>query len=53
MTCHRQLGQPVKAIEVYRRCKKILSTVLGIEPSLRIEAIYKDLIANIKVCVTN
>ena len=35
-----QKGEIEKAIEVYRRCKKILSAALGIKPSPRTEAIY-------------
>jgi two-component SAPR family response regulator len=46
--CYRRLGQNAKGIEVYRRCKKTLSFVLGIEPSPKTEAIFKDLKENIK-----
>jgi DNA-binding SARP family transcriptional activator len=44
MVCHYYLGQHTKAVEVYRRCKKTLSAVLGIKPSPKTEAIYRNLI---------
>ena len=49
MICYRRLGQNAKGIEVYRRCKRILSSVLGIEPSPKTEAIFKDLKENVKL----
>jgi ATP/maltotriose-dependent transcriptional regulator MalT/DNA-binding SARP family transcriptional activator len=44
MICYRHLGQYGKAIEIYKRCRKILTSVLGIEPSPKTEAIQKTLI---------
>jgi DNA-binding SARP family transcriptional activator len=49
MICYRQLGQNAKAIEVYKRCRKMLSAVLGIEPSPKTEAICKAIKENTKV----
>jgi LuxR family maltose regulon positive regulatory protein len=49
MICYRHLGQNAKAIEAYKRCKKMLSSVLGIEPSPKTEAIYRTLVGNVKV----
>jgi LuxR family maltose regulon positive regulatory protein len=43
MICHQRLGQKAEALSVYNRCKKILSTTLGIEPSPETQAIYKSL----------
>ncbi len=43
MICYRRLGQPTKAIEVYQRCKKTLSTLCGLNPSPKTEAIYRTL----------
>ena len=52
MICYRHLGQNAKAIEVYKRCKKMLSAVLGIEPSPKTEAIYKTLVGKEKIIQT-
>lgn len=46
ITCYQQLGRRAEALSVYNRCKKMLSTALGVEPSARTEAIYRSLIAN-------
>jgi DNA-binding SARP family transcriptional activator len=48
MTCYHHLGQRPEALSVYNRCKRILSTSLGIEPSPKTEAIYKTIISNVK-----
>jgi DNA-binding SARP family transcriptional activator len=49
MICYKQLGQNAKAIEVYKRCRKMLTSVLGIEPSPKTEAIHKTLVGNPRV----
>jgi two-component SAPR family response regulator len=49
MICYRQLGQNAKAIEVYKLCRKMLSSVLGIDPSPKTEAIHKTLVENTRV----
>ena len=46
MTCYYQLGRRGEALSVYNRCKKVLSTALGVEPSPKTEAIYKSLTMN-------
>jgi LuxR family maltose regulon positive regulatory protein len=43
MTCYQRIGRRGDAIAVYQRCRRILSAVLGIEPSPETEAIYKTL----------
>jgi two-component SAPR family response regulator len=43
MVCYLNLGQKAKALSVYDRCKRILSSTLGIEPSAKTEAIYKSI----------
>lgn len=43
MICYRHLGQNAKAIEIYKRCRKMLTGVLGIEPSPKTKAIHKTL----------
>lgn len=40
MLCHRQRGERAAAIEVYRRCRQMLSVVLGVKPSAETEAAY-------------
>jgi len=43
MLCHLRLGQRSEALSVYRRCRFILSVVLGIAPSAATEALYQQL----------
>ena len=49
MTCYQELGRRGEALAAYNRCKKMLSAVLGVEPSPRTEAIYKSLRGNARV----
>jgi LuxR family maltose regulon positive regulatory protein len=44
MLCYQQLDQKAEAIKVYKRCCKVFSAVLGIEPSSKTVAIYKSLL---------
>jgi LuxR family maltose regulon positive regulatory protein len=46
MRCHLQLGQRSEALGVYRRCRFMLSTVLGISPSPATESLYRQLRAD-------
>jgi DNA-binding SARP family transcriptional activator len=46
MICYRQLGLHSKAIEVYKRCRKLFSKVMGIEPSAMTKAVYDGLKAS-------
>lgn len=43
MCVYQQRGQSASALEVYRRCRKMLSVVLGVKPSAQIESIYQSL----------
>jgi two-component SAPR family response regulator len=43
MICYEKLEQPSRAIETYHRCKKILASTLGCEPSPRTQALYRSL----------
>ncbi|MBI5641397.1 MAG: hypothetical protein HZA17_13335 [Nitrospirae bacterium] len=43
MGCYMKQGKKAEALAVYHRCKKVLSAVLGIEPSARTEDIYKKI----------
>ncbi len=44
MICHRQLGRTAEGLATYRRCRKILAAVLGVEPSSETEAIRRSLL---------
>jgi LuxR family transcriptional regulator, maltose regulon positive regulatory protein len=44
MICHKELGQCTKAIGLYNRCKKVLLSNMGIEPSTKTQQIYETLI---------
>lgn len=46
MLCHRQLGQRSEALSVYRRCRFVLSVVLGITPSPATESLHQHLRTN-------
>lgn len=39
MLCHQQLGEHAEVLRVYRRCRELLSIVLGLAPSERTETI--------------
>lgn len=43
MICHRENGDPAEALNVYRRCKDMLSIVLNLKPSPETEAIRAGL----------
>ncbi|MHB8741680.1 MAG: AfsR/SARP family transcriptional regulator [Sulfuricaulis sp.] len=43
MQCHYQLDQRSEALSTYRRCRFILSVVLGIAPSSATESLYERL----------
>ena len=39
MICHRENGEPAEGLNVYRRCRDMLSIVLGVKPSPETEVI--------------
>jgi DNA-binding SARP family transcriptional activator len=43
MLCYRELGRPSEALQVYRRCRELLSVVLGMQPSPETEAVRRSL----------
>lgn len=43
MVCYRELGESAEALKVYRRCRDMLSIVLGLQPSPETEAIRASL----------
>jgi len=49
MICYRELGRKAEAISLYERCRKTLSTILGVDPSAKTEAIYKSLSSGSKI----
>jgi DNA-binding SARP family transcriptional activator len=43
MICYREQGEPAEALNVYRRCRDMLSIVLNVKPSPETDAIYASL----------
>ncbi|NWG04641.1 MAG: hypothetical protein HXY44_17450 [Syntrophaceae bacterium] len=43
MVCYLNLGQKAKALSAYNRCKRTISSTLGIDPSAKTQAIYKSI----------
>jgi two-component SAPR family response regulator len=43
MVCHIRLGQESEALSVYRRCRRIMSSILGVAPSAETQAIASSL----------
>jgi LuxR family maltose regulon positive regulatory protein len=43
MVCYRELGDHAEALRVYRRCRELLSVVLGVQPTAETQAIYQSL----------
>jgi DNA-binding SARP family transcriptional activator len=41
MGCHARLGQRAEAMAAYRRCRELLSIVLGIQPSAETEQLFR------------
>jgi len=41
MNCQRALGQTAAALQAYRRCRELLSVVLGVAPSAETEALRR------------
>ena len=39
IACHLACGEPAQALNTYRRCRELLSIVLGLKPSARTEAL--------------
>jgi two-component SAPR family response regulator len=49
MTSYFKLGQWTDAIKAYNRCKKMLLTALGIEPSPKTQALYRNLTGSVRI----
>jgi LuxR family transcriptional regulator, maltose regulon positive regulatory protein len=43
MVCHQQRGEHAEALNVYRRCRELLSIVLGARPSPQTQKLYDSL----------
>ncbi len=42
MICHRELGDHTELTQVYRRCRDLLTRMLGVQPSSKTQAIYQS-----------
>src|SRR5882757_1506583 len=40
MLCHRELGDHSEALQIYRRCRELLTRLLGIPPNAKTQALY-------------
>jgi DNA-binding SARP family transcriptional activator len=49
MVCYSRRGETVQAVQIYRRLKNTLASVLGIEPSPKTETLYRTLTAPQKI----
>ena len=43
MSCYARAGRPAEALRVYRRCRQMLSLVLGIAPSAETETLCRSI----------
>ncbi len=48
MRVHITQGEPAEALRVYRRCREMLSIVLGVEPSAETERLRESLLGEIR-----
>jgi DNA-binding SARP family transcriptional activator len=46
MLCYRAQGRIAEALDVYRRCRDLLSIALGVEPAAATQALYRSLKLN-------
>lgn len=46
MICHRELGEHTEVLQVYRRCRELLTKVLGVQPNPKTQAIYHSVRQN-------
>ena len=42
MLCHQELGDHSDALQAYRRCRELLTRVLGIPPNAKTQALYQS-----------
>ena len=43
MRCHHALGESTEALLAFRRCRELLSVVLGVKPSLETERLHRQI----------
>lgn len=43
MACHLALGNHAEGLRIYRRCRELLSVVLGVQPAAETQAVYQSL----------
>jgi LuxR family maltose regulon positive regulatory protein len=43
MICYRELGNQTEGLKVFRRCRELLSIVLGLQPTAQTQAVYESL----------
>jgi LuxR family transcriptional regulator, maltose regulon positive regulatory protein len=43
MLCHQRRGEHAEGLNVYRRCRELLSIVLGIQPNKKTQGVYETL----------
>jgi len=46
MVCHKELGDHGEAVQAYRRCRELLTRVLGVQPNAKTQAIYHSVQQN-------
>ena len=46
MVCHRELGDHTEVLQVYRRCRELLTRMLGVQPNPKTQAIYHSVRQN-------
>ena len=46
MVCHRELGDHTEVLQVYRRCRELLTRMLGVQPNPKTQAIYHSVREN-------
>lgn len=44
MRCHVHTGHPVEALQVYQRCRTMLSRVLGVTPMQETSSLYREIL---------
>jgi two-component SAPR family response regulator len=42
MICHRELGEHTEVLQIYRRCRDLLTQMLGVPPTPKTQAIYNS-----------
>jgi two-component SAPR family response regulator len=49
MICYHKLGQWTEAIKTYNRCKKSVFAALGVEPSPKTQALFRNLTERVRI----